>query len=49
MANGKTAKPKRRRRQAETVLIPFRVDELKSLVLERMSTPKNRGGRPKKV
>jgi hypothetical protein len=49
MANGKP-KPKRRRRQtgtADTVLIPFRIDELKGLVLEKMGTARNKGGRPK--
>ena len=51
MANGK-AKIKRRRRpaavQSDTVLIPFKLDELKGLVLEKMGVSRNKGGRPRK-
>jgi hypothetical protein len=52
MPNGQ-AKPKRKRSPNkaanDVVLIPFRVEELKGLVLEKMGTAKNRGGRPRKV
>jgi hypothetical protein len=50
MANGKPRRKPRRRAPAtsDTVLIPFKLDELKGLVLEKMGVSRSKGGRPRK-
>lgn len=48
MANGKTVKRRRRGKPENVVNIPFRMEELKGLILEKLGT-KNKGGRPRKT